>query len=251
MNPEAMMSERTEVSGRCAGCGAATSARFCHECGQVAAPKLSTIRALVRDSFAEIASVDSRLVRSIRVLLTNPGRLSQAYLRGERSPYLSPAQLMLLAGVPAIVAATAVPRRAWGSIYDFTLQAPSDALGDWAVWGVLLVTAPLMAGVLAIMFARRRGPFTGHLVVSFHFFSAMLLLAAIQTALVPIAQGLPTGVAVLEWVGAGWALFLGVRGLATAYGLGPWPAIWRSGLLAAVYLAAYMWLANTLPRPFF
>ncbi len=239
------MSDHLEVAGRCKGCGTISVGQFCHECGQIAEPHLPGIGALLRDTLRETFAADGRLWRSLRTLVTSPGKLSQAYLRGERSPYLSPVQLLLLSAIPALLVAAKVPRRLWGTLYDFTLQVPGDILGEWAAWGVLLLATPAMALALAVLFFRGGKRPVEHLVVSLHFFSALLALATLQTALVPVAMRLPLGLAVLEWLGVVWVLVLGFRLLRLVYSTTGWEAAWRMALLSALYLLGYMWLGRT------
>lgn len=236
--------DHLKPDGRCRGCGAVPVGRYCHECGQVADPDLPGIGVLLRDAVVETFSLDGRLWRSLRLLLTDPGELSRAYLRGERSPYLSPVQLLLVSGVPALLVAANVPRRLWGSLYDFTLQVPGDIFGDWAAWMVLLLAAPAMAFTLTVLFFRSGRRPIEHLVVSLHFFSAMLALATLQTALVPAGQRVPLGLAVLEWVGVVWAFVLGFRMLRSVYSATKWGATWRIAVLSVLYLAGYMWMGR-------
>src|SRR4029450_7973721 len=55
-----------------------------------------TFMGLIGQVFQTVTSVDSRLLRSLRVLMTRPGAITSAYLDGPRKPYIGPLQLFLL-----------------------------------------------------------------------------------------------------------------------------------------------------------
>ena len=77
----------------CRNCGAALESKFCADCGQSATIAEPSFRGLVQEGFSAVLSYDSRLWRTVRVLVTQPGELTRAYLAGQRTKYLSPFQL--------------------------------------------------------------------------------------------------------------------------------------------------------------
>jgi hypothetical protein len=54
---------------------------------------------LLRQAFHQLTEVDGKLLRSLRLLLFSPGRLSREYIDGRRASYSAPLSLFLLANV--------------------------------------------------------------------------------------------------------------------------------------------------------
>jgi hypothetical protein len=83
---------------RCPGCGRVRATAFCPTCGDepLRARDLS-LRDLTGRFLSAFSSLDGRLARSFRTLLTRPGALTEAYVAGRRRAYLGPLQMFLLA----------------------------------------------------------------------------------------------------------------------------------------------------------
>jgi Protein of unknown function (DUF3667) len=85
---------------RCATCAVSVSTPHCPSCGEKRLEgKDLTFMGLIGQVFQTVTSVDSRLLRSLRVLMTRPGAITAAYLDGPRKPYIGPLQLFLLVNV--------------------------------------------------------------------------------------------------------------------------------------------------------
>jgi hypothetical protein len=89
----------TVESTACANCGASLSGVYCATCGQKAAPLDPTVGDFLHDLVHEIAHVDGKIVRSVRLLLTKPGFLTREYVEGRRAP-LRLAYRLACPGVP-------------------------------------------------------------------------------------------------------------------------------------------------------
>lgn len=86
--------------GSCPSCGADLFGRYCVECGERGTERTDlTVRAFLKDALYEISNADSRIWRSVRSLVLQPGHLSEEYLAGRRRPWLSPLQLFLICNV--------------------------------------------------------------------------------------------------------------------------------------------------------
>jgi hypothetical protein len=91
---------------RCAECGAAAPGRFCADCGaHMSADRDLSVRQYLREASAAITDLDSVLIRSVRALFTEPGRLTVEYLRGNRQRFLPPFRLFLFCNLIYFVAA--------------------------------------------------------------------------------------------------------------------------------------------------
>jgi len=79
----------------CANCGAVSERAYCPECGQETDLRLPSLRHFMREAMGSLVAIDGRLWRTLRVLLGQPGILTQEYLRGRRKYYVRPARLFL------------------------------------------------------------------------------------------------------------------------------------------------------------
>lgn len=84
------------ASGQCASCGAPLHGPYCAQCGQSAAETERPLRALLADGLEDLLDVDVRIVRTLRLLVRAPGRLTASYLAGQRAPYTPPLRLFAL-----------------------------------------------------------------------------------------------------------------------------------------------------------
>ena len=96
------------VLERCASCAAPLSGPYCAQCGErrIEPDDLTLRHFLVHTVVQELLSVDGALWRSLRLLLTRPGRLTLEYAAGRRRPYVNPFRLLLIAIVAYAVMAS-------------------------------------------------------------------------------------------------------------------------------------------------
>ncbi|MBX2846735.1 MAG: DUF4286 family protein [Acidiferrobacterales bacterium] len=91
------VSEAALVEHRaCANCGAELTGRFCAACGQREEQRVPSIGAVIGEFTNEVFVLESKLWRSLRMLLLKPGQLTSVYLSGQRQKYMSPLRLYLL-----------------------------------------------------------------------------------------------------------------------------------------------------------
>ena len=83
----------------CLNCGTAATGNFCAECGQENKAHAVSLGLLLADLLAEVASWDSRLLRTLLPLLLRPGFLTNQYNAGRLVRYLSPLKLYLTISV--------------------------------------------------------------------------------------------------------------------------------------------------------
>ncbi len=83
----------------CTNCGARVSGRYCSNCGQQVKYELHSFWELLREATEVVTHADSRLWRTLRALLFQPGFLSQQFLAGRRVSYLSPFRLYFVLSV--------------------------------------------------------------------------------------------------------------------------------------------------------
>jgi hypothetical protein len=84
---------------QCVSCAAPRSGPYCAQCGERALePEALTLRHFLVHTVAEdLLNVDGALWRTLRLLVTRPGRLSIEYAAGRRRGYVNPFRLLIIA----------------------------------------------------------------------------------------------------------------------------------------------------------
>jgi hypothetical protein len=199
------------VAWTCPTCAIPVSTAFCPGCGE-SPPRARdlTLRGLVQQTVQAVTSIDGRLVRSLRSLLTDPGALTAAYIEGRRKPFVAPFQLFLVANVLffamqsltrtrilssplrshlheqdwSALAQTLVAHRLEQLRTSLDLYAPAfDQAAVLNAKSLILLMALPFALLLPLVFHRSRLPFVAHVVFSLHFYAFLLLLFCVSLAL--------------------------------------------------------------------
>lgn len=89
------LTERGGKLGTCANCHEPLIGPYCAVCGQPRDVHRRSIWGLLHDLFKDIASFDSRILRTARALMLQPGELARAYHEGRTQPFVPPVRLYL------------------------------------------------------------------------------------------------------------------------------------------------------------
>jgi hypothetical protein len=115
------------------------STPYCSQCGERRLrPWDLTLRGLLLQLLQAVTSIDSRLLRSFRLLLTRPGFLTTAFVRGQRTPYLGPFQLFLITNVLFFAMQSLTHANIVGTTLDSHLHQQ-----DWSMLAQTLVSQRL------------------------------------------------------------------------------------------------------------
>ncbi|HEX8904559.1 MAG TPA: DUF3667 domain-containing protein [Longimicrobiaceae bacterium] len=222
----------------CPSCGAAMQGDYCPKCGERRLEEEHfSFRHFVREAGEEVFDLDSRALRSLRLLLFSPGTLTLEHLGGRRRRYLGPMRLFLAVFALVLFTGTLVPRddsarrkQREDAVDAFVTQlvhnlavrhgitdaAARDQLTDAAMqaesW--LGVSIPLLfAVVLYACFRRRRRWYGEHLVFATHFatFNYAVGLVGILLAVVRPGMAVTVALACLTWVAMLYYLAVAVR----------------------------------------
>jgi len=87
----------------CANCGTPLAGEYCNHCGQRHEPHVHTLGHFAAEAFESITHADSRLWRSLWLLLARPGFLTREFFAGHRAQYLPPFRLYLVLSVILVV----------------------------------------------------------------------------------------------------------------------------------------------------
>jgi hypothetical protein len=83
--------------GECGNCGAPLSGPFCSQCGEKkVTPHDYSFLHFVEEGVGALTHFDTRFLRTLKLLFTKPGELSNAYFRGGRSRYTKPLTLFII-----------------------------------------------------------------------------------------------------------------------------------------------------------
>ncbi|PHR98217.1 MAG: hypothetical protein COA80_05900 [Leeuwenhoekiella sp.] len=186
----------------CLNCGSVFSENYCSSCGQKKVSESDYgLKSLLGQAFEAFTNLDSKFLKTFRVLMLNPGRLSLKFISGVRAPYLKPFQVFLLCNVFFFIFLSQTDIFRSPSVWFFNTNV--DFLGiqvmhlvndvmetnQWSLEEVkvrydklstdlskslLILLIPFIA-LVSLLFNRKM-PFGKHLVFATHYFSALLLV---------------------------------------------------------------------------
>ena len=84
-----------QPSPTCLNCNEPLLGDFCQQCGQQNLPLKQSVGQLLLVFFGEFFNYDGRFIRSIRLMLSQPGAITLAYLEGKRTTYVNPVRFYL------------------------------------------------------------------------------------------------------------------------------------------------------------
>src|SRR5712671_372791 len=92
---ELAASALAERAANCANCGKPLLVPYCALCGQPAHTHRRSVRSLVHDFVVDFVNFDSRILRTARALLFQPGELPAAFREGRTQRYVPAIRLYL------------------------------------------------------------------------------------------------------------------------------------------------------------
>lgn len=195
----------------CPTCRVPVGTPFCPTCGEHELhTRELTLKALFAQLFSALTNIDSRLLRSFRFLVSRPGELTIAYMRGQRKPYLGPVALFLVINVLFFATESLTGGKVFTTPLESHLETQPWSLAvqdlvarrveskqttlasyapvfDQAVAikarSFIIIMALFFALVPAIAFLHSKRPFVAHVVFSLHFYAFLLLLMCVATTI--------------------------------------------------------------------
>ncbi len=188
----------------CPTCRTPVPTPFCPRCGEGPLEPLDlTLPGVCRKILHALTSIDARVIRTTRRLVTQPGELTLDWTRGSRRQYVAPIQLFLLGNVIFFAAQWVTGAKVFSSSLDSHLYGQdwsalarslvADRIGaaglpleqyapvfDRAALFnakslIILMTVPF-AGALPVLFRSARKPAMLHMVFSLHLYTVLLLI---------------------------------------------------------------------------
>lgn len=89
----------SDVPAHCSNCGKPLTGPYCARCGQKAQDHKRPLHTFFGELWGGLFTLDSRFWKTIRVLLTKPGFLTNAYNVGQRVRYVRPLRLYVILSI--------------------------------------------------------------------------------------------------------------------------------------------------------
>jgi hypothetical protein len=194
----------TDQYSKCVSCSGLQTEDFCPLCGERKFdPHQLKLRHFLEQAVEGLTHADNRLFRSLKLLVTRPGFLTNEFMKGRRKPYLQPVQLFLVVNlVFFLVQAFSVlsplttelsvhmNQMSYGtratkviqqeiakrhlSLEEYTVRF--DAKEETEAKTLVIVMVPCFALAVALLQVQKARIFIQHLVFAFHFYAFFLLL---------------------------------------------------------------------------
>ncbi len=108
----------------CPNCNELLWGQYCASCGQRARVRMITFWELLKDAGDLLASLDSRIWRTLGLLMFRPGRLTLDYLQGKRARFVPPMRLFISATLVFFFIATLNAKFEFGPDVELGPPAP-------------------------------------------------------------------------------------------------------------------------------
>lgn len=95
----------------CLNCGAELAGPWCRQCGQREVEVRPTVHELLHEALHELVHLDGKIIRTLHLLLLQPGELTREFFEGKRVRSVSPIRLYLICSLLFFGTMTLMPAR--------------------------------------------------------------------------------------------------------------------------------------------
>jgi hypothetical protein len=106
---------------RCLNCGTVVTGKHCPQCGQSAGTHVLSMKEVAGDVTHSLLHLDSRVWRTLQLLLRRPGELTREFIAGRHLSYIPPFRLYLAVSIIYFALSALLPESG-----AFDLDAPSN-----------------------------------------------------------------------------------------------------------------------------
>ena len=192
----------------CPSCGTKTLGQFCSHCGEKrVGDEDYSVRSYLAEVGAAITLLESKMLRSVWLVVSKPGYLSSAYLEGRRVRYMKPLQLFIVLNVVYYFSLTLFSATTFTTPLDTqlhmnnyypayanrqinqklqkeqisyeTLEKKYNEKTSVLSRTLIFVLIPIFALLFYALFFRKRRHVVEHAVVATHFWSFSLILLGV------------------------------------------------------------------------
>jgi hypothetical protein len=115
----------------CLECGAPVPGAYCARCGQSAGVHVLSMKEVAGDVTHSLLHLDSRVWRTLRVLVSRPGELSREFIAGRHQRYLPPFRLYLAISILFFALTALLPdSTSWSTDADGQQDLPGSGLPE-------------------------------------------------------------------------------------------------------------------------
>lgn len=195
------------IEGSCPNCGTALAGRYCSTCGQRAVHLRPALHDLLHEVFHEFAHVDSKIIRTLGLLLFRPGLLTREFFEGKRARSVTPLRLYLLTsvlffGVLAMLPPARNLRVSLTNARPEFAQAAERMNRDPSILAhalesafpkAMFVLMPLFGLIVYAFYWRRERMYVPHFYFAVHYHAFAFVIFALFEAIAPL-RGRPVQV---------------------------------------------------------
>jgi hypothetical protein len=127
-----------EIKYLCPNCNNKFEGHYCNNCGQQKLVKDEfTMKNFIKNSLTESLEIDSRLIKTVKLLLFKPGVLTSEYFKGKFQSYWSPVKLYLISSLLYFVVFFNFPNHDFyhqDSLYKQDATGIMKKVAETAIW---------------------------------------------------------------------------------------------------------------------
>lgn len=139
----------------CLECGAPVTGTYCARCGQSAGVHVLSMKEVAGDVTHSLLHLDSRVWRTLRLLVLRPGELTREFIAGRHQRYLPPFRLYLVVSILYFALSALLPgsglfgtdAKGGAVVAPVTIDVPRDLAKELAAEGVSQADVEKVVGV--------------------------------------------------------------------------------------------------------
>lgn len=197
---------------QCKSCSNEFSGTYCNQCGEkVLEEKDFTLGSIIKEAIGAITNFDSKVFRSLGLLLFRPGQLSKNHVEGIRVNYMKPFQIFVIANILFFIFLSNIdlfrtPSK-WFFVENFdgievlkqvreiatekniTIEEVAtlyDVKSSNLAKGFVILLVPFIGIIGLLLHFRQKIPYGKHIIFAIHYFTLMLLIFVIWTQLLTL-----------------------------------------------------------------
>ena len=107
--PRHELAPPSHEANRCLNCGTVVTGKHCAQCGQSAETHVLSLKEVAGDVTHSLLHLDSRVWRSVKLLVRRPGELTREFIAGRHQLYIPPFRLYLAISILYFALQTLLP----------------------------------------------------------------------------------------------------------------------------------------------
>lgn len=176
---------------KCENCNTSLEAEFvyCPKCGQERFFERN-LTGLLSHFMSDYFTFDSKIIRSVKPLISKPGFLTNEYLKGKRMLYISPLRMFIFLSIIFFLVLSFFnsSQIQYADIQPVDNQFWNQFFEQWLP-KLFFVLLPIFALIVAMFFSKKKMGMISHFLFALHFHSSIFLVGIIYSFLSWIFAG--------------------------------------------------------------